>query len=484
LNTQSLTWDAEGRLIKVTSRDDANDGFDWIALYDGFGRRLRTTYNPIIAAAYRSGAALTNDSWFDPQVTFLEIAVAVNGGQRTWKIYGPDISQGFAMQGVGGLETTIREYDGYAIGMLNDYFGNGVATITNNVTQFGGRVTSYGPIASQPLPCLSKYVSVAQSTIWRGKRIDPTGFYWFGARYYDPNAGRFISPDPSGHDASIDLYAAFSGDGVNFLDPDGKCFRSGNAQIASFEDSFINGTLGLAQILEYTAGSLLDRPDWQSHAEGMQQYMSPMQRLGLYTPDSFNAQVGQSAAQVTAAYSIAEQTPSMLNRLANWWDSLWSRPTVTPTPAYQPGEIMPNGQPAGTGPGAAYRGDIPTSPNSAAREAVQGGYIDPLSGDYVSTTETLAADHIYPQVQIRQLPGFEQLTPAQQAAVLNNPINFQGLPKTFNSSKGGQLPGDWQTYKGQPLDSAYIQRNQQLQQQIQQHLQDQVNSFIKQNVQN
>jgi RHS repeat-associated protein len=225
VNGNTLTWDAAGRLIKVANRDDVNDGFDWTATYDGLGRRERTIYTPIIGGVSRTNVTLTLDSWYDPQATYLEIGVAVNG-QRTWKIYGPDISQGSAMQGLGGLEATIREYDGYSIGIINDYFGNGVAMITNGVATFGGRVTSYGPLPLQDLPLLSANTSVAESTVWRGKRIDPSGFYFMGARYYDPNAGRFISPDPLGHAASIDLYSAFGGDGVNNFDPDGMCLET------------------------------------------------------------------------------------------------------------------------------------------------------------------------------------------------------------------------------------------------------------------
>src|SRR6185369_2034556 len=42
--TQTLTWDAEGRLVKVANRDDVDDGYDWTALYDSLGRRIRTVY--------------------------------------------------------------------------------------------------------------------------------------------------------------------------------------------------------------------------------------------------------------------------------------------------------------------------------------------------------------------------------------------------------------------------------------------------------
>jgi RHS repeat-associated protein len=121
------------------------------------------------------------------------------------------------------------------------------------------------------------------------------------------------------------------------------------------------------------------------------------------------------------------------------------------------------------------------SPDSGARRMVQGSYVNPLNNEVVITAESLAADHIYPQVQIKQLLGFNLLTAEQQAAVLNNPVNFQGLPKTFNSSKGGMLPAEWSTYKGMQLDAGYIQRNQMLQQQIETTLQAQINAFISRN---
>ena len=41
--------------------------------------------------------------------------------------------------------------------------------------------------------------------------------------YYDPVGGRFLSPDPLGHEMSMDLYSYANGDPVNFCDPDGRC---------------------------------------------------------------------------------------------------------------------------------------------------------------------------------------------------------------------------------------------------------------------
>jgi RHS repeat-associated protein len=98
------------------------------------------------------------------------------------------------------------------------------------------------------------------------------------------------------------------------------------------------------------------------------------------------------------------------------------------------------------------------SPNATMRANANasGTYVNPRTGTTVLADEILAADHIVPQVWIRKQPGFSKLTPEQQSWLLNHPINTQGLPRTFNSSKGAKMPGDWRTYKGQPLDPSYI----------------------------
>ncbi len=46
-----------------------------------------------------------------------------------------------------------------------------------------------------------------------------TGLYKMGARYYQPELGRWTQPDPSGQDVNVYLYV--SGNPVNFADPSG-----------------------------------------------------------------------------------------------------------------------------------------------------------------------------------------------------------------------------------------------------------------------
>jgi len=68
---QTLTWDGQGRLVKVVQT--VVNPFVWTALYDGLDRRIRTTYTP------DGGATVTTTSMFDPEVEFLELGLAIDG---------------------------------------------------------------------------------------------------------------------------------------------------------------------------------------------------------------------------------------------------------------------------------------------------------------------------------------------------------------------------------------------------------------------
>jgi RHS repeat-associated protein len=223
---QTLTWDAAGRLLRVQDRNGTNDGYEWTAIYDGLGRRWQTTFQTVTNNVIQTNSPLVTTSWFDPLVEFQELAVSVNG-QRTWKVYGPDLNGGYgALQGTGGLEATIRESDGLATGLVNDAFGNVLASLTaDGVVWNPTKVNGYGPLPGFEPLVLSTNVTLAEATVWRSKRIDPTGLYWLGARYYDPADARFLSCDPLGLGSDPSLYAAFGGDPVNFFDADGRLVK-------------------------------------------------------------------------------------------------------------------------------------------------------------------------------------------------------------------------------------------------------------------
>ncbi len=89
-----------------------------------------------------------------------------------WKVYGPDLNGRFGgLQGTGGLETVILDADGTATGVINDQFGNGVATVSGGtVTWNTTRVGAYGPLPG--ISGLNSLPSEAESWLKLKQRAD------------------------------------------------------------------------------------------------------------------------------------------------------------------------------------------------------------------------------------------------------------------------------------------------------------------------
>ena len=210
-STDTLTWDAFGQLVRDVRT--GTGAFTWSAVYDGLGRRLQTTQG-----------ALTLQSSYDPEVEFLELVTKING-TRNWKVYGPDLDGRYGgLNGAGGLEAVYNQATSTATYVLSDTYGHGEGvlngtTFTWNPSQSDG----YGALAGSSAATPINASSVLGNLIgWRGHYIDATGLYYLGARYYAPDSGTFLSPDPLGHSASMDLYSYCDGDPVNQYDADGR----------------------------------------------------------------------------------------------------------------------------------------------------------------------------------------------------------------------------------------------------------------------
>ncbi len=58
--------------------------------------------------------------------------------------------------------------------------------------------------------------------LFQGREYDyDTALYYFRARWYEPETGRWLSPDPIGISGGLNLYAFCGNDSVNFVDPEG-----------------------------------------------------------------------------------------------------------------------------------------------------------------------------------------------------------------------------------------------------------------------
>jgi len=76
-----------------------------------------------------------------------------------------------------------------------------------------------------------------------GKELDSSGLYYFGARYYDPNIGRFTSVDPVRDNHA---YSYVNNNPMNYVDPDGRMifFYGDFVQRASNAGYNVNDYLG------------------------------------------------------------------------------------------------------------------------------------------------------------------------------------------------------------------------------------------------
>ena len=139
--------------MRVSQRNASANAYDWVAIYDGLGRRLRTTHTNVTAGV-PAATGIQVDSWFDPEVEFLEVGVALNGA-RTWKVLGPDLDGEYgSAQGVGALEATVRESDAAVTPVVQDQFGNVLATVSGGQASWTAlRVSGYGPVLGDQRRC-------------------------------------------------------------------------------------------------------------------------------------------------------------------------------------------------------------------------------------------------------------------------------------------------------------------------------------------
>ncbi|MFD3514743.1 RHS repeat-associated core domain-containing protein [Streptomyces sp. NPDC058657] len=131
---------------------------------------------------------------------------------------------GLSGQTAGGKDTEfIREPGGtlnslHTGGKSHYYLTDALGSVIGLVDETGKRVNTYLYTPSGAARTGTQE-TVPQPFRFTGGYQDPTGMYHFGARYYDPQLGRFTQNDPSGQEKNPYLYA--EGDPLNRIDPDG-----------------------------------------------------------------------------------------------------------------------------------------------------------------------------------------------------------------------------------------------------------------------
>ena len=79
-----------------------------------------------------------------------------------------------------------------------------------------------------------------------------TGLHYNWHRYYDPDTGRYLTPDPIGLAGGMNLYVYVSNNPINFIDPYGLFTASDIA--SSWQESAIQSAAGLDQMVSDSPG--------------------------------------------------------------------------------------------------------------------------------------------------------------------------------------------------------------------------------------
>jgi RHS repeat-associated protein len=186
--TTTFSYDALNRLISVS--DGANTTTYG---YDALGNRLTKAYNGSQTRYLRGGGAIY--STFDG-----------SGSAQSYNIYAGTLL--YSLDAVGN----IRVYHGDERGSVFAITNAAQSIVQSYAYDPYGRVVgNLGSLNNE-----FQYVGM------RGVLTDENGLYHMQARYYDPQARRFISEDPLGLSAGPNLYAYTDGDPINRIDPTGR----------------------------------------------------------------------------------------------------------------------------------------------------------------------------------------------------------------------------------------------------------------------
>ncbi len=132
----------------------------------------------------------------------------------------------------------VLEYDSTGQILRHYPYGNGIDEALNQVELSGDRQTLIPDIQGSTIASLGSVSGTLTKTGYRafgqssthtgsfrytGRRIDAetNGLYYYRARMYSPEWGRFLQPDPIGYAGGANMYAYVGNDPMNFVDPSG-----------------------------------------------------------------------------------------------------------------------------------------------------------------------------------------------------------------------------------------------------------------------
>ncbi|PKH01306.1 toxin [Psychromonas sp. MB-3u-54] len=122
------------------------------------------------------------------------------------------------------VETRTEGRDKAEKPLIRYQFGNHLGSASLELDESAQIISyeEYTPFGSTSYQAVRSQTDTAKRYRYSGKELDDsTGLYYYGARYYAPWLGRWMSPDPAGTVDGLNLYAFVSGNPIRFNDHTG-----------------------------------------------------------------------------------------------------------------------------------------------------------------------------------------------------------------------------------------------------------------------
>jgi RHS repeat-associated protein len=215
-------WDGENRLIDMTSHASGPSGSrkSLQFAYDSLGRRFSKIVSNWTGSAWTRALheKFVYDGW-----NLLGVLDGTNNAIVRSFLWGLDLSG--SLQGAGGVGGLIcfKQHSGSLAGNhFAAYDGNGnVMALVDGSTGTASARYEYDPFG-QTIRASGTMATLNQVRFSSKPVDDETDMAYYGHRYLNPNAGRWLSRDPLEETADKNLIAFISNDPGNKVDGDGR----------------------------------------------------------------------------------------------------------------------------------------------------------------------------------------------------------------------------------------------------------------------
>jgi RHS repeat-associated protein len=264
--------------------------------------------------------------------------------------------------------TTISDFRGNILAYYNSAGGSNVWT--------AARPTGYGAVPDYRPVALANGANLPQSSAWRGRWPDITGYYHIGLRDLNPVSGGWLSSDSTWNERDPNWYTFAGGEPIMGYDADGRlATKAGDYTL----DAATDGLMAADAVWNLGVAFLAPQGDTPQEQAGLTQialdtFGSPLQRIGIYDSSSdsdvFTKQLpsvlGGPLQNIAMAYAgVPGLQPGEVNA---------SETPVNITPDTEVGAeptIIPLNSGSATTP-------ITTTTDAAENIAVRQGYLDAL----------------------------------------------------------------------------------------------------------